>query len=59
MDRIFRKTTTVFNVVTVAREEPHAYGPKGELLYTLEDIEDNSDNIKSAGSDSRGQVSCV
>jgi hypothetical protein len=41
MDRIFRKSTTVFDVVTVAREEPYAYGPKGELLNTLEHLENN------------------
>ncbi|KAJ5081282.1 hypothetical protein NUU61_009546 [Penicillium alfredii] len=42
MDRIFRKTTTVFNVVTLAREEPHMYGPNGELLRTLDDVEDEA-----------------
>lgn len=42
MDRIFRKTTNVFNVVSVARTEPHMYGPNGELLRTLDDVEDDA-----------------
>ena len=42
MDRIFRKTTSVFNVVSLARSEPHMYGPNGELLRTLDDVEDDA-----------------
>jgi hypothetical protein len=42
MDRIFRKTTSVFNVVSIARSEPHMYGPDGELLRTLDDVEDDA-----------------
>ena len=42
MDRIFRKTTNVFNVVSLARTEPHMYGPNGELLRTLDDVEDEA-----------------
>ncbi|CAL5874216.1 uncharacterized protein PFLUO_LOCUS8504 [Penicillium psychrofluorescens] len=42
MDRIFRKTTNVFNVVSLARNEPHMYGPNGELLRTLDDVEDEA-----------------
>jgi hypothetical protein len=42
MDRIFRKTTSVFNVVKVANEEPHMYGKHGELLRTLDDVEDDA-----------------
>ncbi|KAJ5797797.1 General substrate transporter [Penicillium pulvis] len=59
MDRIFRKTSTVFDVVTVAREEPHAYGPKGELLYTLEYIADNSDITRVDGPHFRDQIANV
>lgn len=40
MDRIFRKTTSVFNLVRTARDEPHMYGKKGELLHTVDDVED-------------------
>jgi hypothetical protein len=32
MDSIFRKTTSVFDVVKVARDEPRRYGEHGELL---------------------------
>lgn len=42
MDRIFRKTTSVFNVVSLAHTEPHMYGPNGELLRTLDDVEDDA-----------------
>lgn len=42
MDRIFHKTTSVFDVVKLARNEPHMYGPNGELLRTLDDIEDEA-----------------
>lgn len=39
MDTIFNKTTNVFNVVSVARNEPHRYGKHGELLINYEDTE--------------------
>jgi hypothetical protein len=42
MDRIFHKTTSVFDVVHLARTEPHMYGPNGELLRTLDDVEDEA-----------------
>ncbi|PYI18345.1 general substrate transporter [Aspergillus violaceofuscus CBS 115571] len=42
MDRIFRKTKSIFQVVKVANEEPHMYGPRGELLRTLDDEEDDA-----------------
>jgi hypothetical protein len=42
MDRIFRKTTSVFDVVPLANNEPHMYGPNGELLRTLDDVEDDA-----------------
>ncbi|PYH46752.1 sugar porter family MFS transporter [Aspergillus saccharolyticus JOP 1030-1] len=42
MDRIFRKTKSVFQVVKVANEEPHMYGRRGELLRTLDDEEDEA-----------------
>ncbi|PLN76847.1 general substrate transporter [Aspergillus taichungensis] len=40
MDRIFHKTKSIFSVVNVAATEPHMYGKKGELLLTLDDVED-------------------
>lgn len=42
MDRIFHKTTNIFDCVSVARNEPHMYGPNGELLRTLDDVEDEA-----------------
>ncbi|KAL2826130.1 general substrate transporter [Aspergillus cavernicola] len=42
MDRIFRKTTSVFNVVQTAYDEPHMYGKNGQLLRQLSDIEDDA-----------------
>lgn len=48
MDRIFHKTTNVFNCVSLARNEPHMYGPNGELLRTLDDIEDEAVRRASA-----------
>lgn len=41
MDTIFHKTSSVFNVVSVARNEPHRYGKKGELLINYEDTEEH------------------
>ncbi|KAJ5501867.1 General substrate transporter [Penicillium fimorum] len=42
MDRIFHKTTSVFNVVSLAHTEPYMYGPNGELLRSLDDVEDDA-----------------
>lgn len=44
MDRIFHKTTSIFNLVRTAEEEPHMYGHKGELLLTVDDVEDDAIN---------------
>lgn len=41
MDTIFHKTSSVFNVVSAARNEPHRYGKNGELLIHYEDTEDH------------------
>lgn len=41
MDTIFRKTDSVFSVVRVAREEPHRYGKKGELLINYEQTDEH------------------
>lgn len=41
MDTIFHKTTSVFNVVSVARNEPHRYGKNGELLINYEDTQEH------------------
>jgi hypothetical protein len=42
MDRIFRKTKNIFSVVRIADKEPHMYGKNGELLLTLDDVEDDA-----------------
>ncbi|KAJ6014496.1 hypothetical protein N7540_009087 [Penicillium herquei] len=41
MDTIFQNTTTVFNVVSVARNQPHRYGKNGELLINYQDTEEH------------------
>lgn len=39
MDDIFRNTTSIFNVVKVARDTPNRYGKSGELLINYLDTE--------------------
>ena len=39
MDVIFQKTTSVFNVVKIARDEPRRYGKNGEVLINYEETE--------------------
>ncbi|KAH0336210.1 general substrate transporter, partial [Aureobasidium melanogenum] len=39
MDDIFRNTTSIFNVVKVARDTPNRYGKNGELLINYLDTE--------------------
>lgn len=39
MDEIFHRTTGAFDVVGIAKEMPHRYGRKGELLIDYEDTE--------------------
>lgn len=52
MDRIFRKTTSIFNVVRTADQEPHMYGKFGELLHTVDDVEDDAVRAVRVGSTS-------
>ncbi|KAK7731965.1 hypothetical protein SLS57_000943 [Botryosphaeria dothidea] len=40
MDTIFHKTTSIFDVVKVARDEPRRYGKNGELLINYDDTEE-------------------
>ncbi|KAL4814263.1 general substrate transporter [Aspergillus spinulosporus] len=42
MDRIFRKTKSIFSLVRTAKEEPHMYGKHGELMRQLSDVEDEA-----------------
>ena len=39
MDNIFEKTTSIFNVVKVAKEEPRRFGKNGEVLISYEETE--------------------
>ncbi|KAJ5765321.1 hypothetical protein N7520_004880 [Penicillium odoratum] len=48
MDILFRRSNNVFDIVSLARSEPHMYGPNGELLRTLDDIEDEAVRRASA-----------
>ena len=48
MDFIFHKSKSIFDVVSVARNEPHMYGANGELLRTLDDVEDEAVRRASA-----------
>ncbi|RDW93387.1 sugar porter family MFS transporter [Aspergillus mulundensis] len=47
MDRIFRKTKSVFSLVRTAKEEPHMYGKHGELMRQPGDVEDDAFNRAS------------
>ncbi|KAF2817095.1 sugar transporter family protein [Mytilinidion resinicola] len=42
MDSIFHKTTSVFDVVRIARETPRRYGKNGELLIAYDDTEEHA-----------------
>lgn len=41
MDTIFHKTTSIFDLVRVAREEPRRYGKNGELLINYEETDEH------------------
>jgi hypothetical protein len=43
MDEIFHNTTTAFDVVKIAKDLPHRYGKRGELLIDYEDTEEARD----------------
>lgn len=49
MDAIFRRTDSVFSVVSVARNTPRRYGKNGELLIDYVDTEDHLQRIASVG----------
>ena len=53
MDSIFRKTTSIFNVVRVAKEEPRRYGKKGEVLIQYEETGEHAQRIASVVSAGR------
>jgi hypothetical protein len=41
VDTIFQNSTSIFNVVSVARKQPHRYGKNGELLINYQDTEEH------------------
>ncbi|KAG8626216.1 hypothetical protein KVT40_005161 [Elsinoe batatas] len=48
MDEIFHKTTNIFDVVKVAKKQPHRYGKNGELLINYEETEEYTTRRKSS-----------
>jgi hypothetical protein len=48
MDAIFHKTTSIFDVVKVAREEPRRFGKNGELLISYDDTEEHAAHARNA-----------
>ncbi len=59
MDRIFLKTTSVFDVVSVARKEPRRFGNRGELLVEFAEHEVGITTILADGSDGVGEGGVV
>lgn len=51
MDQIFFKTTSIFNVVSVARKEPRRFGNRGELLVEFAEHEVGITTILGDGGD--------
>jgi hypothetical protein len=41
MDVIFRKCRSIFSIVKVAKEEPHWFDKKGELLIQYQETEEH------------------
>jgi hypothetical protein len=56
MDTIFHKTTSWFNVVSVARNEPRRYGKNGEALILYEETEEAAIRKQSVGGDVRKEA---
>lgn len=54
MDNIFHHTTSIFNLVKVAREMPHMYGKQGERLNDVEDEAVRRASALSGGSKHHG-----
>ncbi|KAF2089284.1 sugar transporter STL1 [Saccharata proteae CBS 121410] len=59
MDTIFHKTTSVFNVVSVARDEPRRYGKNGELLISYDDTDEHRQTVQRRGGSGVGLPSNV
>lgn len=59
MDQIFFKTTSIFDVVRVARKEPRRFGKRGELLVEFAEHEIDITTILADGSDGVGEGGVV
>lgn len=59
MDKIFFKTTSIFDVVSVARKEPRRFGNRGELLVEFAEHEVGITTILGDGSDGVGEGGVV
>lgn len=59
MDQIFLKTTSIFDVVRVARKEPRRFGNRGELLVEFAEHEIDITTILADGSDGVGEGGVV
>ena len=56
MDTIFQKTTSVFNCVSVARNEPRRYGKNGEVLVPYEETDEAEIRRQSTSSQGKGNI---
>jgi hypothetical protein len=56
MDEIFHKTTNAFNVVKIAKEVPHRYDHKGNLLIAYEETEEYAQTQRRRSSVVAGDV---
>lgn len=55
MDQIFLKSTSIFNVVDVARKEPRRFGKRGELLVEYAEHEVGIATISLNGDEAEGE----
>lgn len=56
MDQIFFKTTSILDVVKVARKEPRRFGKRGELLVEFAEHEVGITTILADGNDDIGII---
>ena len=56
MDVIFNKTTSVFDLVRVARDEPRRYGKNGEMLIDYHNTDEHKRVVGAAGGRDEKQV---
>ena len=53
MDSIFRRTTSIFNVVKIARETPRRYGKNGELLVAYDETDEHRERVGAVTQDEK------